>query len=194
MEYKCSSGSTWKSAGEDKDLWIMIHSFNALKRKNIMLDEGIRKSLEHLNNFYEATNDKRYMDVAVLEIKAFLILGGEYFRNKDQFDPILASEGIDLEWLLSRYGIKRIKLNRGQVRGLIRKWMPSRENPAKISEVVDEIMERVSHHQTGRYLYSYKRGCAKESDTDLYELIVEEEDSYFHDITRMQYYIFEREE
>ena len=94
MEYKCSSGSTWKSAGEDKDLWIMIHSFNALKRKNIMLDEGIRKSLEHLNNFYEATNDKRYMDVAVLEIKAFLILGGEYFRNKDQFDPILASEGI----------------------------------------------------------------------------------------------------
>ena len=141
MEYKCSSGSTWKSAGEDKDLWIMIHSFNALKRKNIMLDEGIRKSLEHLNNFYEATNDKRYMDVAVLEIKAFLILGGEYFRNKEQFDPILASEGIDLEWLLSRYGIKRIKLNRGQVRGLIRKWMPSRENPTKISEVVDEIME-----------------------------------------------------
>lgn len=44
--------------GEDKDLWIMLHSFNALRRKNIALDEGIRKSLEHLNNFYEVTNDK----------------------------------------------------------------------------------------------------------------------------------------
>lgn len=194
MEYKCSSSNTKQSTVEDKDLWIMIHSFNALKRKNIILDEGIRKSLDYLNNFYAATNDKRYMDVAVLEIKAFLILGGEYFKNKEQFDPILASEGIDLEQLLSRYGIKRVKLNRSQVRGLFRKWMPSKENPAKISEVVDEIIERVSLHQTGRYFYSYKRAYAREKDTDLYELIVEDEDSYFHDITRMQYYIFEREE
>ena len=139
--------------GEDKDLWIMLHSFNALRRKNIALDEGIRKSLEHLNNFYEVTNDKRYMDVAVQEIKAFLILGGEYLRNKEQFDPILASEGIDLEQLLSRYGIKRVKLNKSQIRGLFRKWMPSKENPAKISEVVDEIIERVLHRQIGRYLY-----------------------------------------
>lgn len=145
-------------------------------------------------NFYEATKDKRYMDVAVLEIKAFLILGGEYFKNKEQFDPILISEGIDLEQLLSRYGIKRVNLNRSQVRGLFRKWMPSKENPAKISEVVDEIIERVSLHQTGRYLYSYKRSYAKGADADLYELIVADEDSYFHDITRMQYYIFEREE
>ena len=136
--------------GEDKDLWIMLHSFNALRRKNIALDEGIRKSLEHLNNFYEVTNDKRYMDVAVQEIKAFLILGGEYLRNKEQFDPILASEGIDLEQLLSRYGIKRVKLNKSQIRGLFRKWMPSKENPAKISEVVDEIIERVLHRQIGR--------------------------------------------
>ncbi len=194
MEYECSSDHIRQSMKEDKDLWIMLHSFNALRRKNIGLDEGIRKSLEHLNNFYEATNDKRYLDVAVQEIKAFLILGGEYLRNKEQFDPILASEGIDLEQLLSRYGIRRVKLNKSQIRGLFRKWMPSKENPAKISEVVDEIMERVLRHQTGRYLYSYRRSCERQGNTDLYELIVEERDSYFHDITRMRYYIFEREE
>ena len=176
----------------ETELWIMVHSLNAIKRKNIPLCEGVSKSLEYLEIFYESTKDKRYIDVALLEIKAFLVLGGAYYKNSDQFNRFLSLEEIEPEDLLKQYGVKHVKLNKNQIKGLIRKWMPSRENPMRISEVADDILQKVLTNQVGRYFYSYKRNGEKLLETDVYELIEEEKNSYFHDVNRMQYYLLDK--
>lgn len=176
----------------DEDLWIMVHSLNALKRKNIPLREGITKSLEYLDVLYQVTKDKRYIDVAVLEIEAYLILGGDYCKSREQFRKILSMVEIEEASLLTKYGAKKANLNRNEVKSLFRKWMPSKENPMKIAEVVDDIIQKVTTRQLGRYIYSYKGNGKKQYETDIYELIVDKTESYFHDVNRMQYYFFDK--
>lgn len=192
MDYPKQENGDQRTISEESELWIMVHSLNALKRKNIPLMEGITKSLEYLEILYRATKDKRYIDVAVLEIKAYLILGGDYCKNKEQFRQILSIVELEETPLLIKYGAKKANLNKNEIKSLFRKWMPSKENPMKITEVAEDIIQKVTTRQLGRYVYSYKGNGKKQDATDIYELIVEEEESYFHDVNRMQYYFFDK--
>lgn len=175
---------------KEHDMWIMVFTLRSLARKGIPLVEGISKSLEYLKGFYCATKDKKYLDVALLEIKAYLIMGGKYFNNYKQFDEILKEKDIEKKEFLLEYDAVQINLNRNQITRLIRKWMPSKDNPMKIMEVADDIINKVLNKEVGIYTYTYKSYNAKQYDVDLYELIVEDDNSYFHDVALMQYYIF----
>ena len=63
-----------------------------------------------------------------------------------------------------------------------------------IQEVVDDILEKVSGHQIGRYLYTYHRfSVSDDTIPDTYELIIEEEKSYFYDINNFRFYTFIQE-
>lgn len=75
---------------------------------------------------------------------------------------------------------------------MIGKWSAS--NSMSITEVVDDIIEKVKEHKQGIYYYKNNRGRKMElTETingELYELIISEKDCYFHDIKRKKYFTF----
>ena len=91
----------------------------------------------------------------------------------------------------SGFGGKQIYLTRPQVRSMIGRWRPTKENPMSIHEVVDDIIAKVSGHQKGRYLYTYHRFAGSDDEIpDAYELIIEEQGSYFYDVSNFRFYTF----
>ena len=41
-----------------------------------------------------------------------------------------------------------MKLTKAQIRSMIGRWRPSRENPMTIGELVEDIIKKVKEHQT----------------------------------------------
>lgn len=176
------------------EIWIMIGILDAIVRKGILLTDVLDKSLDYLVQIYHATSDKRILDTAILQIKAFLYMGGDYAVLCDKFDAVIKQIGISREQIMLQYSAKKVGLTRGQVREMIGRWMPSKNNPMKIQDVVDDIIKKVSLHETGRYLYQYKRKDGKWEELDQYELVIESDYAYFHDIGKMRYYVLEQGE
>lgn len=174
----------------EPELWIMIYTLDSLLRKGITLQEGIRYSLEYLKILYEATSDSRYHNIALLEIKAYLVMGGQYIHNEEIFNYFLQNSGEEKNEILLKYGAKCVNLNKNQITGLIRKWRPSKDNPMKHSEVVDDIIGKVSAQKLGVYTYTYKRKIGSQFKVELYELVIYEDISYLHDVEQMKYYTF----
>ena len=89
---------------------------------------------------------------------------------------------------------KRVKLTKAQIRSMIGRWRPSRENPMTIGELVEDIIKKVKEHQTGRYIYRYCRSdCTSGEDAEIYELVVGREESYFYDVRKFRFYTFMEE-
>lgn len=89
---------------------------------------------------------------------------------------------------------KRVKLTKTQVRSMIGRWKPSKTNPMTIGELVEDIIRKVKEHQTGRYIYHYCRtDCVSKEDAEIYELVVNEDESYFHDVRKFRFYTFMEE-
>ncbi len=87
-----------------------------------------------------------------------------------------------------------MKLTKAQIRSMIGRWRPSRENPMTIGELVEDIIKKVKEHQTGRYIYRYCRSdCTSGEDAEIYELVVGREESYFYDVRKFRFYTFMEE-
>ena len=63
-----------------------------------------------------------------------------------------------------------------------------------INEVIEEIIDRVKNHAEGRYIYQYSRtfGSTQE-EPEVYELVINEEESYFYDVKNFRFYTFMEE-
>lgn len=177
----------------EPELGIMLEVLDSLGRKGLVLRDALGKSLDYLNQLYQATNDRKVLDVALLQIKAFLYMGGSYKSLNEKFDAVLKELEVSRESILLQYSAKYVNATSGQVRGMIGRWMPSKENPMKIQEVVDDIIRKVSSREQGRYLYQYKRKDGKWQQVDSYELVIDSDFAYFHDFGNIRYYIFKQE-
>lgn len=183
-----------KNVTMELEIWIMVGILDAIVRKGILLTDAVDKSLDYLTQIYHATNGRRVLDSALLQIKSFLYMGGNYVALCDKFDAVIKKMDISREQILFQYSAQKVGLTRGQVRGMIGRWMPSKNNPMKIQDVVDDIIKKVSLHETGKYLYQYKRKDGKWEQLDQYELVIESDYAYFHDIGKMRYYVLEQGE
>ena len=112
-----------------------------------------------------------------------------YQQYEDVFDQILSVLKIN-RWTLGEPIEKQrlIRLTHSQVRSMIGKWQPCKANPMKIGEVVEDIINKVSSQDKGIYIYRYIRGKNKE---DLYELVINEHESFFHDVNNKRFYLFD---
>ena len=89
---------------------------------------------------------------------------------------------------------KRIKLTKSQVRGMIGRWRPSRDSPMTIGELVDDIIRKVKNHEEGRYIYQYHRtDVTTKGDIEVYELVINKDESYFYDVKKFRFYTFMEE-
>lgn len=177
---------------QEKDLYIMVNLLEGLKRKNMVLQEILEKSLSYLKLLFDSTGDDKLMDVALLEIKAFLYMGGSYKSLEEKFNDVILQTGTDCNDLLLNYGAKQIPLTQSNIRSMIGRWMPSKENPMKIKEVVNDIIEKVNAHEIGTYLYQYVHKNGKWRKEDQYELVIKSDMAYFRDVGEIKYYILKK--
>lgn len=139
-----------------------------------------------LDNLYISTQKNSYLYCGLLYIQALLELG---YNSKEHsfFQKTLDILKIKEDELFFKkiYNAQKIKLNKTQIRSMIRRWSSNKKNPMKINEIVEDIINKISNNDYGVYQYiSYH-----DNDTfDVYELIINEADCLFHDIRRKKYF------
>lgn len=134
--------------------------------------------------------DKNYLICGVLHIQAYLEMGYDYDDNLDLFDFVLKELGTDRKTLFPKkfYQSNQIKLNKAQVRSMIGKW--NAVNTMSITEVVDDIIDKVKNHRKGIYYYQNKGGKSTNFRVDIYELVINDNDCFFHDVKKKKYFTF----
>lgn len=135
--------------------------------------------------WYVLEKKNLYLEICLLHIVAYMEMGYDYI---DLFDEIVQEFHINKEELCRYTRVEnKIKLNKSQVRGAIGKWKAG--NEIKINDVVDDIIKKVSEQQKG--IFSYENGKKGPGIiNDRYELVITENECYFHDIKKNKFYTF----
>lgn len=176
---------------EEKELYIMMYSLQSLHNKGISVKETVMKAIRYLLIWYRQTEDMRYLHMARIHMQAYVNFGYALDQKDGAIRQMLELSGDSADDFRPGrlfFG-KQIKLTKSQVRGMIGKWRATEENPMTISQVVDDIMEKVSKHQEGHYIYEYQRKVhGGVCPPDIYELVVSDEICYFYDVKNFKFY------
>ncbi|MDD2957722.1 MAG: hypothetical protein PHE06_02215 [Lachnospiraceae bacterium] len=176
-----------------KDLYIMMYSLQALQSKGISIKETIYESLEYSLLWYQQSQKETYLEAAALHMQAYANMGYVLDDQEETIKKLFQLTGTKKEdYYPDGFGLgKTIRLNRQQVRSMIGKWMPSATNQMTIREVVDDIIQKVSERREGKYIYEYCRKTGTTgSRSELYELVIGDENCYFYDVKNFKYYTF----
>lgn len=173
---------------------IIKLSISTLGYVGLSIKQCLEKIIYYLFDYYETDKNKKCLLCIVLHIQVYLEMGYDYDDNRECFDAVLQNLGTDRKTIFPKrfYQSTKIKLNKSQVRSMIGKWNAS--NSMTISEVVDDIINKVKQHKEGIYYYKNNRGGKIETKDaisgELYELVINGKDCYFHDIKRRKYFTF----
>lgn len=183
---------------EDNDmLFSTIYTLQTLQNNGIRIQDTIQMSLTYLIDWYQMSGDSRYLELALLQMRACFELGISGEHNIALYTRICELAHIELEEVMKqRLGLaKRIKPNKSQVRRMIGKWMPSKDNPLTIHQVVEDIIDKVVNKKEGAYYYCYKKSSRNTIEDikqeNLYKLIVTKSECYFIDLHKFIIYFFE---
>lgn len=159
----------------------------SIQYKNLSVKSTIIVTVSQLYHYYNYNKNVKYLDVAILHIQAYLEMGFAYEEGKDLFDIILKKAGTtkEIKFPKKYYASRKVKLNKTQVRTMIRKWPASPKQSMKINEVVDDIIIKVRNKEIGIYYYK----CAVTED--MYELVINNEETFFHDLRRRIFFTFD---
>ncbi|EET61504.1 hypothetical protein BRYFOR_06679 [Marvinbryantia formatexigens DSM 14469] len=159
----------------------------SVQYKNLSVKTTMIKAAEQLYWYYEKLKDMRYLETAMLHMQAYLEMGFAYDEGAEVFERILEGLGTtrEIQFPDKFYASKKIKLNKSRVRSMLRRWPASSRQGMKIGEVVEDIITKVRTKETGIFGYE----CA--ATGDFYELVVGEEETFFHDIRSGIFYTFE---
>lgn len=164
----------------------LMMTFSVLHYVGKSVGGVMEQSIQWLTLMYDATNDEKYRVILKAEIMAYMNMG--FSMPKEN---AIIADAVNRESILDElYGLrrgKRICLTKTQVRSMIGKWKPSKTSPMTINQVVDDIIEKVRDKQLGTYRYS----CHSD-ETDSYELVITENESFFWDIRNYRFYVFEK--
>ena len=113
-------------------------------------------------------------------------MGFSYDDEAELYNLILEKLGTtkELKFPKKFYSAKKIKLNKTQVKSMIKKWPASPHQKMKIDEVAADIIEKVKKKEIGILYYE----CA--TINDMYELVISEKETFFHDLSRGIFYTF----
>lgn len=182
---------TVKNDNMEQNLYVMMYTLHSLNYIGISITETVLSSLKRLLFWYRESSDARYLEEAELHMRAYANMGyalDDGHKEISELLELLGKKGEDFYPCGFVLG-KRIKLTKTQVRSMIGKWKPSKENPMTISQVVDDIIAKVSAHQEGRYVYKYSRKSSGQADEpEIYELVVNSETCYFYDVNNFRFY------
>lgn len=149
--------------------------YRSLSVKNTLIE-----AVEQLYVFYVNSSEKKYLEVSKLFIQAYLEMGFSYQEGEKVFDLILNELGEcrQMECSNKKCVERKIKLNKSQVRSMIKRWPASPKQIMKIDEVVEDIIYKSKNKTMGIYYYE----CVVTKD--VYELVINENETFFHDLKR----------
>lgn len=176
-----------------KEICVMMYSMWTLHYRDIPLAETLQSSLHMILGWYQNTGDKKLLELVRLHLQAYVNTGNALNPEVEEIHAALEALGEEQAAFRpdTGFGGRKIQLTRAQVRSMIGRWRPTKENSMSIYEVVDDIISKVSGHQKGRYLYTYHRFAGSDNEIpDTYELIIEEQGSYFYDVGNFRFYTF----
>lgn len=158
----------------------------SVQYKDISVNNTFITAVSQLYKYYEYSNNSNYLEAAILHIQAYLEMGFPYEAGSEIFDTVLKELGTTREMKFPKrfYSSKQIKVNKTQVRSMIKKWPASPKQKIKIDDVVSDIIEKVVKKEQGIYYYK----CA--IINDMYELVITDKETFFHDLTRGIFYTF----
>ena len=158
----------------------------SVQYKDISVKDTFIDAVFQLYQYYQNTENIKYLETSILHIQAYLEMGFPYEEGKDVFDLVLKELGTtrELKFPQKFYFAKKVKLNKTQVRSMIKKWSASPHQEMKIDEVVADIITKVKQHETA--IYYYKCAVTK----DMYELVINDKEMFFHDLRRGIFYTF----
>lgn len=158
----------------------------SVQYKNLSVQETIIDAVSNLYIYFKHSGNKDYLETALLHIQAYLELGFPYEKAVDTFDSIFGELGTTKELKFPKrfYFSRQIKLNKTQVRSIIRRWPASPHQKMKIDDVVADIIYKVEHHEMGIYYYQ------SAIQDEVYELVISEKETFFHDLKRGIFYTF----
>lgn len=178
----------------DKNLRVKIEAIKivlgTLPYVGISVEDAMKMIVSEFEYFYEISNSEKYLQCALLHIQAYLEMG---FNYNEDFNKILNVLGIERDDIFpKKFYTEKIKLNKSQVRSMLGKWKPG--NTMKIGEVVEDIINRVKFQREG-IVYYKNDGTKKDlqnmdSEIEVYELVINKKETYFHDIKRKKYFTF----
>lgn len=173
---------------EENGLYIEAIKLAAgsVQYKNISVKATFIDAVTQLYQYYISSRDNKYLEIAILHIQAYLEMGFPYDYGKDVFDLILDKLGTtrELKFPQKFYSARKVKLNKTQVRNMIKKWPASPHQQMKIGDVVTDIIEKVRNKEIGIFYYK----CAVTDD--MYELVISTKETFFHDLKRGIFYTF----
>lgn len=183
-----------KNIGKEKDydeIYIMMYSMSILLNRGISATSILTKTLRNLLLWYQDKEEQQYLDLMRLQLQAYVNMGHALNLNDQVIRSVLELLEMSEEKIYPNelFMGKQICLTPSQVRSIIGKWRPSKNNPMTIKEVVRDIIEKVERGQIGHYFYEYQRfSDTEKSIPDVYELIVGEDENYFYDVNNLRFY------
>lgn len=183
--------------GKMKELYVMMFALESLHNRGITVRETIMESLQNLLEWYRQSGKEKYMELALLHMQAYANMGFGLDEEEPVVQEILSITGKTRNDFFPRGYVfgKKIKITKPQIRSMIGRWRPSGENPMTIDEVVDDIMRKLKQHKPGKYIYQYDRKISfGETEPEVYELVISDEESYFYDVKKFRFYTFEEAE
>lgn len=168
---------------------IIKLSVSALITCNLRLNEIIDDTFDYLDSLFMSTSKKEYLFCALLFIQSFYELGADLSKHSNFIKRVFEFfniEGNDI--LYNSTNISQvIRINKAQIRTMIRQWTPNKKNPLSITEVVNDIYDKLSSNKHGTYQYICYH---PDNSFDLYELIIHSNERFFHDVRRKKYFTF----
>lgn len=170
-----------------------------IENRGLNSRDSLLSSISYLRRKYELTGEKEYLLKTVSHIYAYLELGFPYERGKQEFLKVTSylDLDIDLTFPKRKWRNQKILLTKTNIRNLLGRWNPML-HCMKISDVVEDIMEKVQTRQEGEYIYhSGKLLTQKGSEAlwkNTYKLYIAENETILLDVNRQKYYELERKE
>lgn len=182
---------------EEDSIMSMIYMLTTLSSRGLTVRGTVRKNLNWLKKWYSQAGSQEYLELALLQICAVFKMGLVKEEDVALYNDICALADTSMEELLGRCSsmAKPVKASRNGIYGLIGKWMPSKKNPMKKSDVVDDIMDKLANHREGQYYYCYEKaqngnGYSEMLKKDVYKLVINREESFFLDLKQFRIFTF----
>lgn len=159
----------------------------SVQYKTLSVTDTLKSAISQLYEYYCYTKRENYLHVALLHIQAYMEMGFTYESGSDIFDKILSCLDTCKEEAFPQkfYTSKKVKVNKSQIKSMIRRWPASGKQNMRLDEVVEDIIHKVKSKKKG--IFHYK--C--EVTRDIYELVINDEEMFFHDLVRGVFYTFE---
>lgn len=174
-----------------KDVEAVKLALKMAMRKGVHAQETLIGSIRFLTESYRWSGDKRYLLSAMDSLQAYMELGFPYGEYKEEFNELMERLGTfkELQFAGQYFPVAVLPLTKARIKTVISPWSASKYHTMPIGEVLEDIISKVNARQVGRY--EYHSDLREDSQKDrVFELLINEDVVYLHDVQRDQYYMF----